>query len=651
MVVRLLKCCGLASLLWVAGCSSGAQDQPAPAPGARAASPVSAGSSVSAEHTAGAAGSPSPAGGGGDGTAKIAAAQQADHAKAVADAAAHPALTRSGKAAAPDDTLMLYYANDPDTVNPITSSDTTSDSFQRWVYEPLADTDMSNPDLFKPALAERWDFDEKTLTFKIYLRKKVKWHPMTLPNGEELPAKEVTSRDVKFTFDCILNKNIDAAAIRSYYEDEEAKDESQRIKIKVTVIDDYTVQIQWTKPYFQIREFTLGIPIIPRHVYSVDKNGKPISFDFSSKEFAEGFNNHWANRQMCGTGPMIYKAWKKDQRFELVRNPDYWGEPFYFSKVVFQNIPNSKTSSDLLLQNDLDWGSIAEKDRFVQSREHPAVKAGKVKLVEYPYPAYRYIGYNLKRGEFLKEKSVRWALSHAIPLDTIIHEVYKDLAVRTTGHFLPGSSAYDASIPFIPYDLEKSRTLLEGAGWRDTDKDGIRDKLVNNVKVPARFDLMIPSDAPQFLTVAEIFKDNCRKIGVDVQISSAKWALMLQRLRKKEFDACMLGWALSWKGDPYQIWHSSQADTPESSNSIGYKNPELDKLIETLRVTLNEEQQAQLYHKMHRLIYDDQPYTFLFVDLATGVQHSRLQNVKFYKVRPCIDQHEWYASFPRQEGK
>jgi ABC-type transport system substrate-binding protein len=128
-----------------------------------------------------------------------------------------------------------------------------------------------------------------------------------------------------------------------------------------------------------------------------------------------------------------------------------------------------------------------------------------------------------------------------------------------------------------------------------------------------------------------------------VQISPVKWALMLEKLHQKEFDACMLGWAMSWKQDLYQIWHSSQAEVMESSNAIAYKSPELDKLIETLRITMDPAKQKELYHQMHKIIYDDQPYAFLFVDKRTGVYNSRIENIKYYKIRPCIDEREWYS--------
>jgi peptide/nickel transport system substrate-binding protein len=163
-------------------------------------------------------------------------------------AAVDRSVTRGGQQPAEDDTLLLYYGDDPDTVNLITSNDTVSTAFQREVYEGLADQDMANPDNWTPALAESWEFDPETLEYTFQLRRGVKWHPMTLPDGTPLPETEFTSRDVKFTFDCILNPNVEAAALRSYYEDPEETDPDKRYKIKVTTPDRHTVKVKWSKP-------------------------------------------------------------------------------------------------------------------------------------------------------------------------------------------------------------------------------------------------------------------------------------------------------------------------------------------------------------------------------------------------------------------
>ena len=586
--------------------------------------------------------SPQPSGG------KSATTDQGSSKGSGVESSSKPELTRGGKPPAKNDLLLNYYGDDPDTLNLITSNDTVSTAFQRLVYEFLAERKFSNPDEFEPVLAESWEFDEETLTYKINLRKGVYWHPMKLPNGKLLPRTEFTSADVKFTFDCILNENIDAASLRSYYTNPNSKDDTDKYRIKVSVIDKYTIKVQWTEPYFLADDFTLyGSQIMPRHVYSVDTDGEPITLDFrNSREFAAAFNDHWANTLMCGTGPMIFESWRKEDGASLVRNEEYWGQPFYFDRLEYRYVSNPQTALQQVLQNDLDWGAIPEKDHYIQSKSHANVQAGKVKLVDYDYPGYRYMGFNVRRDLFA-DKRVRWAISHAVPVDDIVEKVYHGLAKRLSGPFLPGSAANDDSLKPVPFDLEKARELLDEAGWKDTDGNGVRDKLIAGRKVEASFDLMIYAESPQYQRIAEMIGENCRRIGVNVRITPTQWALMLQNLRKKEFDATILGWALNWKQDPFQIFHGSQADLQESSNSIGYSNPDVDKLIEELRVTLDEDKQVELYHQIHRLIYEDQPYTFLFMDKATAGHDARLENISFYKIRPGVDAREWYSTRPR----
>ena len=560
-------------------------------------------------------------------------------------------LTRGGVPPAKEDVLLLSYPNDPDTINALTSNDTVSRAWQQWVYEALAESRFDDPDKWDPALAESWQFDQEKLEYTIKLRRGVKWHPIRFPNGKWVRDREVTAYDVKFTFDCILNPHTEAAALRSYYLDPEAENEEDRIKIQVKVIDKYTVKIRWKKPYFMANEFTLGIPIIPRHVYSRNEQGEPVSLDFRSQEFAQAFNNHWANNTMCGTGPLRLEKWERNKQVVLVRNEEYWGKPFYFSHLIYKQITNPSTVFHQVLNGELDWSGISDRNLFVQGLERPEVKQGKVVALSYEYMGYRYVGWNLTRPQF-RDREVRWALSYATPVESMIKNILHGLAVRVTGPFLPSSPANDPELKPVPYDLDKARQMLEKSGWRDTDGDGIRDKMIDGQKIPLQFELMIYADSPMYRRIAEMMKDSYRQIGVQMLISPNKWALMLQRLRKRNFDACMLGWALSWRGDPFQIWHGSQAELPDSSNAISYRNPQVDKLIDRLRVTMEPQEQYKLYRQIHRLIYEDQPYTFLFQDKATVMHHARLENIKLYpKQRPHVDMREWFTRQPRLLGQ
>jgi ABC-type transport system substrate-binding protein len=558
------------------------------------------------------------------------------------------ALTMAGVKPAPNDTLQLYYPDDPDTLNLINSSDNVSSAFQRLVYESLAEREMGDPQKWRPMLAESWTFDPKTLEYDIKLRKGVKWHPITFPDsGKTVENEEFTARDVKFTFDCILNEFTEAASLRSYYTDPEATGDD-KLKVDVKVVDKYRIKVRWKKPYFMADEFTLGMAVMPRHVYGNDAAGEPISFDFRSKEFADGFNNHWANNKMCGTGPMIFHKWDKGKKTELLRFDKYWGEPFYFSRIVYDYISNPQTAKQRLLQNELDFGGIADKDQYLQAKKHENVTSGKVVPREYPTTSYRYIGWNVKRP-FFSDKKVRMALSHAVPVDTFVKEIYYDLAKRQTGPFVEGGAFADPSVKPIAFDLDKAKALLEEAGWKDTNENGTLDKKIDGRDVEFSFELMIYSDAPSYNTMAQILQENFRKLGIDVRVSQTAWNLMLQRLRKKEFDATILGWVADWKSDPFQIWHGSQADVVESSNAIGYQNEEVDKLIDELRVTMDEKRQVEIYHQIHRLLHDDQPYTFLFSDKATALMDSRIENWKPYPMlRPHNDNREWYSAQPRK---
>jgi ABC-type transport system substrate-binding protein len=348
---------------------------------------------------------------------------------------------------------------------------------------------------------------------------------------------------------------------------------------------------------------------------------------------------------MCGTGPLMFKEWRRGERLVLERNPDYWGRPYYFSRLVYRCIANPNTMTQQVLQGDLDFGGIPQKDQYIQSQTKPTVVEGKVKLVAFDYPQYRFIVYNLKR-DALKDVSFRRAMAHAVPVQQIIEGVFHGLAAPISGPFLPGSRTCDPGLRPIPYDLAAARRLLDEAGWKE-GPDGVREKTVRGQRLRAGFDLLIYSNAPAFRTVAEIFQDNCRRIGVEVRVTPVEWALMLQKLNKKEFDAAMLAWAMAWKDDPYQVFHGSQADVPDSSNAGGYRNPQVDRLIDELRGTLDPLRQVELYHKIHRLIYEDQPYTFLFADQETAGYNARLENVRFYKIRPCVDSREWFSSRPR----
>jgi len=129
-----------------------------------------------------------------------------------------------------------------------------------------------------------------------------------------------------------------------------------------------------------------------------------------------------------------------------------------------------------------------------------------------------------------------------------------------------------------------------------------------------------------------MIKETLAAAGIDMKIQNVEWSVYLQRLEEQNFEACCLGWQSPFDPDPYQIWHSSQADQRGSSNHIGFKNAEADRIIEELRKTFDVEKRIELAHRFCRILHEEQPYTFLFAPYSLVALSGRYRNVRVFPV-------------------
>jgi peptide/nickel transport system substrate-binding protein len=147
-----------------------------------------------------------------------------------------------------------------------------------------------------------------------------------------------------------------------------------------------------------------------------------------------------------------------------------------------------------------------------------------------------------------------------------------------------------------------------------------------------------PSDVKVLL---ETIQQNLKDLGIEVRIETLRWANMTDKVDNRNFDSVRLGWAQSLESDPYQIWHSSQA-VPRASNHPGFRNPDVDQIIETAKKELRNQARWNKWNEMHQILADEQPYMFLFCKPALSVYHKKFRGVKFYKLRPGYDLTEWW---------
>jgi ABC-type transport system substrate-binding protein len=318
------------------------------------------------------------------------------------------------------------------------------------------------------------------------------------------------------------------------------------------------------------------------------------------------------SRHPIGCGPFVFREWKSDQYIVLDHFEDYWEGPPNYKKYIFRVIPDPLTQEMEFYAGTIDNYTVPPH-QVKRLKEDPAYQSFSGTSF-----GYTYIGYNMRRPPF-DDRRVRKALSMAIDVDKIIKYVIYNQGERITGPFLRQTDFYNHNIKPVPYDPEGALKLLAEAGWKRNDKgwlekDGkqLQFKLITNNGNDIR------------KAILSIAQDSWKQIGIDVRTDLLEWAVFIQeRVNKMDFDALVLGWSMGIDPDLYQIWHSSQTGFNQL-NFVGFKNKKADDLIVKIRQEYNHAQQVEYCHRLHEIIAEEQPYTFLYVGKWTAILDKRI---------------------------
>jgi peptide/nickel transport system substrate-binding protein len=260
----------------------------------------------------------------------------------------------------------------------------------------------------------------------------------------------------------------------------------------------------------------------------------------------------------------------------------------------------------------------------------------------YPASAFTYLGYNLRHPLFT-DRRVRQAITSAINKDEIVQGVLLGMGQVAHGPYKPGTWACNPHLKDFNYDPDRARKLLAEVGWREKNSDGI---LVKNGK-PFQFTILTNQGNDQRLKTAVIIQHRLKAIGIDVRIRVIEWASFLtQFIDKGNFEAVMLGWTISPDPDLFDIWHSSKTG-PKELNFIGYKNPEVDRLLEEGRSTFDLGKRRRSYFRLQEILAEDQPYTFLYVPDALPVVSARFRGIEPAPAGITYNFIKWYV--PKEE--
>lgn len=501
------------------------------------------------------------------------------------------------------DWLVMRVQAEPGTLNPITATDAYERIVNSLVYESLTERDFRTLE-WKPVLAESWETSPDHLVHTFYLRRDVRWH-----NGEPFTAK-----DILYSFERMRDPSVMAAHLRGYYQDVE----------KLEALDDYTVRFTFSTEYYLSFESAAGLPIVPQSVF----------------DDGQDFNTHPASRSPVGTGPYRFREWRTGQEIVVERNPDYWrkeaGKQGYVDRVVYRIATDPTTALQMLRAGQLDMMTRFQQVQWARQTSSPQFTE-KFHKFEFYVPEYSYVGWNSLRP-FFADKRCRRAMTHLFDREAFVEKVLYGLGHVVSGNLFFKSPYYDSSIEPWPYDPAEARRLLDEAGWVDSDGDGIRDK--DGVRFA--FTFTIPAASKNAERIATLLKEELDQVGILMDIERLEWALFIEKIQQKRYDASTMAWSLPWSVDLYQVWHSTSAG-PNGSNYVSFIHEEADQIIEELRNTFDEDKRIELCHRFHRIVHEEQPYTFLWCSAELMAVDKRFQDVETFRTRPGYDIREWWV--------
>jgi peptide/nickel transport system substrate-binding protein len=507
---------------------------------------------------------------------------------------AHAATQRSDYAEG--DWLVNAFATGLKTITPLASSDAYASDVQSYVLESLLSRDPDTLE-WQGLIARDWQVSEDGLTFTFHLRDDVKFSD----------GKPLTADDVAFTYDFIMNPKIAAPRERAYYE----KLASVRANGPLEVVFVYK------EPYYNALDLAGGLAIMPRHFYEPYLND-PDTFNQS-----KGL--------LLGSGPYRLKdpkGWTPDTGIvELERNPRYWGpvRPS-FERLLWRIIGNDSARLTTYRNRDIDaYG--ARPVEYKKLLDDGALMA-RSQHFEYmsPTAGYNYIGWNQQRDgkpSRFADARVRQAMTYLTDRQRIVDEIFLGYGEPAVSPFSPRSKQHDTSLDPHPFDVTKAQALLKEAGYEDRNGDGV---LEGPNDTPFSFDLVYFQDSEDTKRMVLLLKDLYARAGIELKPKPSEWAVMLDLINRRDFDAITLGWTSGIETDIYQIFHSSQTVTG-GDNFVNYVNPELDQLIDTARATVDESKRMPLWQRCEQILFADQPYTFLTRRKSLVFIDQRLHNV------------------------
>ncbi len=460
------------------------------------------------------------------------------------------------------DTLVMIIESSPTNLDPRVGLDAQSERIDDLIFDDLFTRDEHLN--VQPGLVERWEMPDPQ-TYVFHLRSGVRFHD----------GRPLTSRDVKWTFDSLLQGRILSTKAAAY-----------RFVDHIEAPNASTIVFHLKEPdaplLWNLSDGAIGI----------------VPF---------GSGNEISSHPI-GSGPFRFVSSEQDKSVIVERNDDYWGQKANLKRVRFDVVPDATTQALELRKGSADVSINSLTNDMVLTLE----REPRLAVLHGPGTRLAYMAFNV-RDPILKDVRVRQAIAKAIDRRPIIHYLVRDFAQPATSILPPESWAY-SNAPGFQFDPQGARQLLDAAGHPALN--GVRFHLT----------MKTSTDESTRLLVA-VLQQQFHDVGIALDIRTFEFATFFSDVTRGAFQLYSLRWIGNEDPDIFEYVFHSARFTPKGANRSYYSNPRVDSLVDQARRESDQNTRKQLYAEIQTILAADVPSINLWYFDNVLVQSKRVQNV------------------------
>ncbi|MFW6139013.1 MAG: ABC transporter substrate-binding protein [Spirochaetota bacterium] len=492
----------------------------------------------------------------------------------------------------------------PTRLVPVLANDSISIRLIELIYSSLV---YYGPDgELKDDLAKSWELSSNMERVTFHLRRNVKWHPLP---GEK-KGRDFKADDVVKTFEVMMNpKTITSLQSRYSFID------------RVRKADDYTVIFELKRPVLNVLG-RFSFKVLP-------------SFILKGVEYLKGDEDLLLYKHPIGTGPYRFVS-REGPSSEIVLEAyaDYHlGRP-NIDRIIMRPFADQNIVTQTLLYGGIDL-EVRVPPRDIAEIQGDA----RFELTPYSTLSFSFFGYNM-RNPVLAIKEVRRAITYAINREEMLESFFEGKGQLISGPFAPGSWAYNLDVKPTPYSPEKARQLLESVGFTERTENRIRKRGSYNLE----FQMVVPISKENETTKRVIlaFQNYLKEVGIKINIRWLEWKAWMENVFvDHNFDIIYADWLFDDSFDISSLFHSREIG-PGKNNFGAYRNPQVDALLDEARATMDIDKKRTINHKLHQILAEEQPYTFLWTLTNYAAYNQKLRHVEIHPTRFFTYIKDWY---------